>query len=103
MLGALFMFFCALTVSLTNTFSSLTLFSYKKSLIDKHPEVIGLIRSYKKKTSNISNIKISKLLESEHGIKVHSSNIPKVLKDHDLRIREERNRRRRKTSKTESI
>ena len=75
----------------------------RKSLIDKHPEVIGLIRSYKKKTSNISNIKISRLLESEHGIKVHSSNIPKVLKDHDLRIREERNRRRRKSSMTETV
>ena len=75
----------------------------RKSLIDKHPEVIGLIRSYKKKTSNISNIKISRLLESEHGIKVHSSNIPKVLKDHDLRLKEERNRKRRKSSMTESV
>ena len=75
----------------------------RKSLIDKHPEVIGLIRSYKKKTLNISNIKISRLRESEHGIKVHSSNVPKVLKDHDLRLREERNRKRRKSSMTESV
>ena len=75
----------------------------RKSLIDKHPEVISLIRKYKNSTMKMSNIKISRLLESEHGIKVHGSNIPKVLKDHDLRLREERNRRRRKSSMTETV
>jgi DNA invertase Pin-like site-specific DNA recombinase len=76
----------------------------RKSLIEKHTEVIGLIRSYKKKMMmKINNSEISRLLDSEHGIKVHSSNIPKVLKDFDLRKREERNRKRRKSPKTESV
>ena len=75
----------------------------RKSLIDKHPEVVSLIRKYKNSSKKMSDSEISRILDSEHGLKVHRTSIPKVLKDFDLRKREERNRRRRKSSKTESV
>ena len=75
----------------------------RKSLIDKHPEVVSLIRKFKNSSKKMSDSEISRILDSEHGIKLHRTNIPKVLKDHDLRLREERNRKRRKSTKTDSV
>tara|TARA_Y100000593_G_scaffold18052_1_gene36126 strand:+ start:127 stop:855 length:729 start_codon:yes stop_codon:yes gene_type:complete len=69
-------------------------------LIEKHPELVVLVRKYSK-TMNKSEI--SRVLKSDHGINVHRTSIPNILKDFELRKREERNRKRRKSSKTESL
>ena len=45
----------------------------------------------------MNNSKISQILESEHGLKIHRTSIPNILKDIDLRKKEERNRKRRKS------
>ena len=74
----------------------------RKTLLDKHPELEGLIKKYSKikirrgTTYEISHNHISKLLMSEHGLKIHRTSIPNILKDIELKKKEERNRRRRK-------
>jgi hypothetical protein len=45
----------------------------------------------------MSNSKISEILESKHGLKIHRTSIPNILKDIELRKKEERNRKRRKS------
>ena len=67
----------------------------RKSIIDKHPQIGGIIKNFKK--SKLSDSEISRRLNSEYGIKLHRTNIPKVLIDMDIRKRDERNRRRRKS------
>jgi len=75
----------------------------RKTLLDKHPELEGLIKKYSKikirrgTTYEISHNQISKLLMSEHGLKIHRTSIPNILKDIELKKKEERNRRRRKS------
>ena len=75
----------------------------RKTLLDKHPELEGLIKKYSKlkvrrgTTYEVSNSQISKLLMSEHGLKIHRTSIPNILKDIELKKKEERNRRRRKS------
>ena len=75
----------------------------RKTLLEKHPELEGLIKKYSKikirrgTTYEMSNSQISKLLMSEHGLKVHRTSIPNILKDIELKKKEERNRRRRKS------
>ena len=74
----------------------------RKTLLDKHPELEGLIKKYSKikirrgTTYEISNNQISKLLMSEHGLKIHRTSIPNILKDIELKKKEVRNRKRRK-------
>ena len=75
----------------------------RKTLLDKHPELEGLIKKYSKikvrrgTTYEISHNQISKLLMSEHGLKIHRTSIPNILKDIELKKKEERNRKRRKS------
>ena len=75
----------------------------RKTLLDKHPELEGLIKKYSKikirrgTTYEISHNQISKLLEENHGLKIHRTSIPNILKDIELKKKEERNRRRRKS------
>ena len=75
----------------------------RKTLLDKHPELEGLIKKYSKikirrgTTYEVSHSQISKLLMSEHGLKIHRTSIPNILKDIELKKKEERNRRRRKS------
>ena len=75
----------------------------RKTLLDKHPEFEGLIKKYSKikvrrgTTYEISHNEISKLLLSEHGLKIHRTSIPNILKDIELKKKEKRNRRRRKS------
>jgi hypothetical protein len=66
----------------------------RKTLIEKHPELEGLVKNYSK---TMSNSKISEILESEHGLNIHRTSIPNILKDVELRKKEERNRKRRKS------
>ena len=66
----------------------------RKTLIETHPELEGLVKKYSK---TMSNSKISEILESEHGLKIHRTSIPNILKDVELRKKEERNRKRRKS------
>ena len=66
----------------------------RKTLIETHPELEGLVKNYSK---TMSNSKISKILESKHGLKIHRTSIPNILKDVELRKKEERNRKRRKS------
>ena len=75
----------------------------RKSLIERNPEVVSLIRKYKNSSKKMNDSEISRVIESEYGIKIHRTSIPKVLKDFDLRKREERNRKRRKSSMTELV
>ena len=75
----------------------------RKSLIERNPEVVSLIRKYNNSSKKMNDSEISRVIESEHGIKIHRTSIPKVLKDFDLRKREKRNRRRRKSSMTENV
>ena len=65
----------------------------RKTLIETHPELESLVKNYSK---TMSNSKISEILESEHGLKIHRTSIPNILKDVELRKKEERNRKRRK-------
>ena len=66
----------------------------RKTLIETHPELESLVKNYSK---TMSNSKISEILESEHGLKIHRTSIPNILKDVELRKKEERNRKRRKS------
>ena len=74
----------------------------RKTLIEKHPELEGLVKKYSKiklgrgRTLRMGNTEISKLLFSEHNLKIHRTSIPNILKDIELKKKEERNRRRRK-------
>ena len=75
----------------------------RKTLLDIHPELEILIKKYSKikirrgTTYEISHNEISKLLMSEHGLKIHRTSIPNILKDIELKKKEERNRKRRKS------
>ena len=75
----------------------------RKTLLDKHPELEGLIKKYSKikirrgTTYDVSNKEISKLLEENDGLKIHRTSIPNILKDIELKKKEERNRKRRKS------
>jgi len=60
----------------------------------------GLVKKYSK---TMNNTEISRVLESEHGLKIHRTSIPNILKDIELRKKEIRNRKRRKTTKTETV
>ena len=66
----------------------------RKSHLEKHPELEGLLKKYKKK---MTLVEMSSYLMSEHGLKVSKSSIPNLLKEIDFKKKEERNRRRRKT------
>ena len=65
----------------------------RKTLIETHPELEVLVKNYSK---TMNNSKISHILESEHGLKIHRTSIPNIIKDIELRKKEERNRKRRK-------
>ena len=75
----------------------------RKTLIEKHPELEGLVKKYSKiklgrgRTLRMGNTEISKLLMSEHNLKIHRTSIPNILKDIELKKKEERNRKRRKS------
>ena len=75
----------------------------RKTLLDKHPELEELVKKYSKMkirkgtTYKVSPKHISKLLEENHGLKIHRTSIPNILKDIELKKKEERNRRRRKS------
>ena len=75
----------------------------RKTLLEKHPELEGLVKKYSKMkvrrgtTYEMSNSQISKLLMSEHGLKIHRTSIPNILKDIELKKKEKRNRKRRKS------
>ena len=69
-------------------------------LIEKFPGLEGLVKKYSK---TMNNTEISRVLESEHGLKIHRTSIPNILKDIELRKKEIRNRKRRKTTKTETV
>ena len=75
----------------------------RKTLLDKHPELEGLIKKYSKikirrgTTYEISHNQISKLLEENDGLKIHRTSIPNILKDIELKKKEGRNRKRRKS------
>ncbi len=75
----------------------------RKTLLEKHPELEGLVKKYSKMkvrmgtTYEMSNSQISKLLEKEHGLKIHRTSIPNILKDIELKKKEQRNRKRRKS------
>ena len=75
----------------------------RKTLLEKHPELEGLVKTYSKiklrkgRNVRMSNLEISKFLLSEHGLKIHRTSIPNILKDIELKKKEKRNRRRRKS------
>tara|TARA_B110000438_G_C15254867_1_gene411475 strand:- start:76 stop:390 length:315 start_codon:yes stop_codon:yes gene_type:complete len=64
----------------------------RKTLIETHPELEVLVKKYTK--DKMTNSKISKLLETQHGLKIHRTSIPNILNDIELKKKEERNRRR---------
>ena len=64
----------------------------RKTLIETHPELEVLVKKYTK--DKMTNSKISKLLETQHGLKIHRTSIPNIIKDIELKKKEERNRRR---------
>ena len=74
----------------------------RKTLIEKHPELEGLVKKYSKiklgrgRTLRMGNTEISKLIMSEHNLKIHRTSVPNILKDIELKKKEERNRKRRK-------
>ena len=57
----------------------------RKTLIETHPELEGLVKKYCKiklgrgRTLRMGNTEISKLLLSEHGLKIHRISIPSPL------------------------
>ena len=75
----------------------------RKTLLEKHPELEGLVKKYSKmkmtsgRTLRMGNTAISKLLMSEHGLKIHRTSIPNIIKDIELKKKKERNRKRRKS------
>ena len=66
----------------------------RKSHLEKHPELEGLLKKYRK---TMTLVEMSSYLMSEHGLKVSKSSIPNLLKEIDFKKKEERNRRRRKS------
>ena len=75
----------------------------RKTLLDKHPELEELVKKYSKikirkgTTYKVSHNHISKLLEENDGLKIHRTSIPNILKDIELKKKEVRNRKRRKS------
>ena len=47
--------------------------------------------------------KISTLLEENHSLSVSFNSVKRILDDYEMMKREERNRKRRKTTKTETV
>ena len=67
----------------------------RKSHLEKNPELEGLLKKYRNRTLRMGYVEISKVLESEHGLKVSKSSIPNLLKEIEFKKKERRNRRRR--------
>ena len=67
----------------------------RKSHLEKHPELEGLLKKYRK---TMTLVEMSSYLMSEHGLKVSKSSIPNLLKEIDFKKKEDRNRRRRKST-----
>ncbi len=72
----------------------------RKSLLEQHPELEGLVKKYRE---TMSYREISRVLESEHGLRISKTSVPKLIEDIELMKRERRNRKRRKTTKTETV
>ena len=74
----------------------------KRKLTETHPNLSGLVVSYKKRKDKrtrklLSNSKISKLLMEEHNLSVSYKSVGRILEDVEREKREQRNRRRRKS------
>ena len=60
-------------------------------MIEKHPELEGLVKKYSKiklgrgRTLRMGNTEISKLLMSEHNLKIHRTSVPNIFKDIELK------------------
>ena len=76
-----------------------------KRLTETQPELTDLIRSYRKKDPRTGRMtsyrKISTLLEENHSLSVSFNSVKRILDDYEMMKREERNRKRRKTTKTD--
>ena len=75
----------------------------KRKLTETHPNLSGLVVSYKKMKDKrtrklLSNSKISKLLMEEHNLSVSYKSVGRILEDVEREKREQRNRRRRKNT-----
>jgi DNA invertase Pin-like site-specific DNA recombinase len=75
----------------------------KRKLTETHPNLSGLVVSYKKRKDKrtrklLSNSKISKLLMEEHNLSVSYKSVGRILEDVEREKREQRNRRRRKNT-----
>ena len=67
----------------------------RKSHLEKHPELEGLLKKYRK---TMTLVEMSSYLMSEHGLKVSKSSIPNLMKEIDFKKKEDRNRKRRKST-----
>ena len=75
----------------------------KRKLTETHPNLSGLVVSYKKMKDKrtrklLSNSKISKLLMEEHNLSVSYKSVGRILEDVEREKRERKNRRRRKNT-----
>ena len=75
----------------------------KRKLTETHPNLSGLVVSYKKRKDKrtrklLSNSKISKLLMEEHNLSVSYKSVGRILEDVEREKRERKNRRRRKNT-----
>ena len=67
----------------------------RKTLIEKHPELEGLVKKYSKiklgrgRTLRMGNTEISKLLMLEHNLKIHRTSVPNIPKDIEMKKKEE--------------
>ena len=74
-----------------------------KKLTELNPELSGLVVSYRRKKDirtkkSLSYMKISKLLEDENNLSVSFNSVKRILDDVKMKKREERNRKRRKST-----
>ena len=75
----------------------------KRKLTETHPNLSGLVLSYKKTKDMrtrkpLNNTKISKLLLEKHNISVSYNTINRIVEDVEMERKERRNRKRRKTT-----
>ena len=75
----------------------------KRKLTETHPNLSGLVLSYKKMKDKrtrkpLNNSKISKLLLEKHNISVSYNTINRIVEDVEMERKERRNRKRRKTT-----
>ena len=75
--------------------------SGRKRISETHPEIVSLVTKSRK--DGLSFRKISELVETEEGVKISYVGVKRLLEEIEPLRKFERNRKRRKTTKTETV